>query len=349
MSEKISKLNSGDFNFIVQGPIYSDSEREGDRACTIRCLASIRTFFPAAEIILSTWKGADTEGLDCDILILNEDPGAVAYSEIQKPPGCNNVNRQIVSTRAGFAQARRPYAVKFRGDLAMESNNILNFSDLLTTPLTNGFFRSRVLVPPLFTYKPHRSLRPLHISDIVQVGRTDDLRDFWQVPLAPEPETTRWFEHRKSPYFGLLDDGNFKVRMFAEQYLICGWLAQHGKIVQVNHPLDWSAQKALLTQKILIENFCVLDLNELGVRFHHRFMMGQASCGNSIYRSGEWRRLSAAYRSLPSRWIAQVELVILIYVSFVEFIFKTLFKGTSIQRSPAFQWLRKLYRRAIPF
>src|SRR5258708_318244 len=125
-------LNSHDFSIVVQGPIHSSPGCKGERDITIRCLTSIRTFLPGAEIVLSTWQGENTEGLDYDVLVKSEDPGAVAFTKAQPPIGFNNINRQIVSTQAGLAAATCTFALKFRGDLFLESNGILHHGDILT-------------------------------------------------------------------------------------------------------------------------------------------------------------------------------------------------------------------------
>jgi hypothetical protein len=77
-------ISDKDISVVVQGPIHKQDN------LTKRVLESVRTHLPNAELILSTWKGSDVDGLDCDVLLLNDDPGAInGY----------NVNRQIVSTR----------------------------------------------------------------------------------------------------------------------------------------------------------------------------------------------------------------------------------------------------------
>jgi hypothetical protein len=84
----MKNIDSKDISVVVQGPIHTQDN------LTKRVLESVRTHLPNAELILSTWKGSEVDGLDCDILLLNDDPGAIN--------GLNNVNRQIVSTRNGL-------------------------------------------------------------------------------------------------------------------------------------------------------------------------------------------------------------------------------------------------------
>ena len=62
------KITSRDISVVVQGPIH--------KTRTKKCLQSIRKNLPAAEIILSTWQNSSVNGMDFDILVANEDPGA---------------------------------------------------------------------------------------------------------------------------------------------------------------------------------------------------------------------------------------------------------------------------------
>ena len=105
---------SKDISVVVQGPIHTQDN------LTKRVLESVRTHLPDAELILSTWKGSNVDGLDCDVLLLNDDPGAIN--------GRNNVNRQIVSTRNGLQKATRTYAVKLRTDMQLTGTGFIDFS-----------------------------------------------------------------------------------------------------------------------------------------------------------------------------------------------------------------------------
>jgi hypothetical protein len=97
---------SKDISVVVQGPIHTQDN------LTKRVLESVRTHLPDAELILSTWKGSKVDGLDCDILLLNEDPGALE----KQPINSRNLNRQIVSTCNGIMASTRIFVLKLRTD-----------------------------------------------------------------------------------------------------------------------------------------------------------------------------------------------------------------------------------------
>jgi hypothetical protein len=86
-------INTDGLSVIVQGAIHSEF--------TPLCLQSIRKYLPDAEIILSTWEGSNVDGLEYDILILNEDPG------YKKHCRDNNTNRQLVSIQGGLKKVSR--------------------------------------------------------------------------------------------------------------------------------------------------------------------------------------------------------------------------------------------------
>ena len=70
-------IKSANISVVVQGAIGTNTEQ---------CLQSVRRFLPSAEIVLSTWVGADTTNLDYDKLIDKQ------------------IEKAGISIRAGFAK-----------------------------------------------------------------------------------------------------------------------------------------------------------------------------------------------------------------------------------------------------
>ena len=110
-------IDSSEISVVVQGAI-SDK-------FTKRVLVSIRKYLPKSEIILSTWKGSDVSGLSYDILIENEDPGAIILFPQWKQ--YHNLNRQIVSTQNGIAKASKKYILKIRTDIVLKNRGFLQY------------------------------------------------------------------------------------------------------------------------------------------------------------------------------------------------------------------------------
>ena len=91
-----------EISVVVQGAISGKSTDPEHYQITKKVLQSIRKYLPGAEIILSTWKGSDVKGLDYDQLVESDDPGAVLLGEYNGVKAFNNLNRQIVSSKAGL-------------------------------------------------------------------------------------------------------------------------------------------------------------------------------------------------------------------------------------------------------
>jgi hypothetical protein len=337
-------LKSSDFSVIVQGPIHSSPDRPGERDVTVRCLASIRTFLPGAEIILSTWQDAAAEGLDYDLLVRSDDPGAILHSSVP-PLSRNNVNRQIISTAAGLAVAQRPFAVKFRGDLCWNSARVLACDDFSSPLNPQSLFRSRILISPYHTRNPRKYPLLFHYSDIVQVGRTEDLRKLWSVPTAPEPETTRWREGRKARFFAPVIETHY-LRVWPEQYLVLALLGLCGQPTCLDQPWEVSAGKILLSESVLLENFRVLQLEQLGVCFPPRLYPPEPDA--YFYQSTDWDRLSLAYTRQPQRFLAQSELLLLTYWRAFEFYLRNYVRHKSIRNASLYRWAHACYRRLFP-
>ena len=165
-----------DISVVVQGPIHTQDN------LTKRVLESVRTHLPNAELILSTWKGSKVDGLDCDILLLNEDPGA-----LEKQPISRNLNRQIVSTRNGIMASTRIFVLKLRTDCMLSGKGFLSFFEKF--PNRNpkySVFKNRVVTITLYSRNPRCYLYLFHPSDISQFGKREDLLLNWDIPLLSQ-------------------------------------------------------------------------------------------------------------------------------------------------------------------
>lgn len=172
MSESI---NTSEISVIVQGAV--------DKKNTPLCIKSIRKYLPGAEVILSTWKGTNTEGLDYDSLILNDDPGGRRVGK-----KIDNVNRQIVSTKNGVAAANRKYVLKVRSDVELRNCGFLRKWESKSNRSQhreNGYilFENKIIASVLFCKKclSQNTLipTPFHLSDWFQFGLRGDLELLW--------------------------------------------------------------------------------------------------------------------------------------------------------------------------
>jgi hypothetical protein len=111
-------IDSSKISIVVQGPVSS---------LTRRCLLSVTKYLPKAEVILSTWENSNVEGLSFDKVVFSKDPGGVLLGEYKNKKYYDNLNRQIVSTRVGLAQATRQFCIKFRTDMFFTSTGFLRY------------------------------------------------------------------------------------------------------------------------------------------------------------------------------------------------------------------------------
>jgi hypothetical protein len=167
-------MYSKNLSFVVQGPIIDKDN------CTIRCLSSIRKYFPQSEIILSTWPNYDVKNISYDKLV-------VSYND----PGDHymNLNRQIITTQRGLEKASNDTSIKIRTDIIFSNDNILQYYGKWNIKNIMPVFDDIIMVSNMQTIDPennvemkswHRCFNP---SDWAIMGATSDLGFLFDIPL----------------------------------------------------------------------------------------------------------------------------------------------------------------------
>jgi hypothetical protein len=263
-------------SFVVQGPVITHSDKRMGIFSTADVLQSIRMHYPGAEIILSTWKGSDTDGLTYDQLILNEDPGGFMHNGVQV-----NCNRLILSSKAGIHKATRQFVVKTRTDILFKNSSLANRLKYIT-PVSSkyGIFQKMVLSTIYYVRNPIRLNLVFHPSDIFLVGTKEDMLSYFDVPMAMRS-------------FYINDDES--TRIVPEQYFLV-----HSILTKKNidfHIPHWGYTRLnyfIQSEKYLFNNFLFFDTNELGIEFPKRLyavFMPEAN-----YTVGQARLLSKVYK-----------------------------------------------------
>lgn len=285
-----ANISSSDISVVVQGPILSAPEGRSADGLTARCLESIRCHLPDAEIILSTWKGSDTRGLMYDLLVESDDPGAqVCHSRVTL---FNNVNRQIVSSRAGIMRANRPYVVKVRSDILFTGIGFLAyFAKYSYRSDQMRFLKERVLNCTVYAKNPHRHFPfPFHPSDWFFFGLREDLLAIWDIPLAQEPEMSQWFETHPRPVPDLFP--HLLLRYLPEQYI---WITFLSKFIKIGLAFPWerSLRAIDISEQSFANNLVFLEPQRIGIRsLKHRLTLDDWA---SVYSLSEWERLYRRY------------------------------------------------------
>lgn len=252
MNTKIEKILSSDISVVVQGAV--------DKEATPLCLLSLKKAMPGAEIILSTWEGSVTEGLQFDRLVLNKDPGGI------KDPfnGVTvNLNRQLCSTLNGIKVATRRYVLKTRSDLEFKNSSFTDFWNQFPERIeSDKIFDHKILMSSFFCKKfiglSKKMPVPFHIGDWVLFGTKQDMLRLWDIDLAFEPEFTKFFWMKS--YSGIKFDA-FKAshRLAPEQYILLEALRKNKNLEVMKHYLDYNQRNIDISHSVMMSNFIFLD------------------------------------------------------------------------------------------
>ncbi len=257
------RIDPSDVSVIIQGPIIGGSRTEAAGQFTRRCIESVRQSLPGAEIVLSTYRGGEVQGLRHDVLVENDDPGALLQNDALHI--WNNVNRQIVTTRNGLRAASRRFALKVRSDLLLEGSEWLSHFGAYPHRCDRWrIFDERLINCSVYARNP-RSLCwfPFHPGDWLFFGLRDDMIRLWDIPLAPEPETSRWFEHRPRPTPDAVPTN--LCRYVPEQYIWTAFLRKYGTL-DFEHSHDYAHEAVELTELTCANNLILLEPRQLKMR-----------------------------------------------------------------------------------
>lgn len=254
-------IESKEISIVVQGPVLTHSIYGITNKLTLLICLRLKKLFPESELILSTWKGENTEGIPYDKLILSEDPGATWFNYNDRKI-LNNCNRLITSTFAGIKAATKKYVFKVRSDLFLVNKKFLKYFDKFD--LYNEefkFVKSRILAFSLNTLYGHRTKlfkmhRPFHISDWAYFGYKSDLLNLYDIPLVEEPQFSQWFLQRCKPFFDIEPERLWK--MPPEQYVTSSFLKKYIPL-KLEHTVDISNNNRKLSSQLLTNNFLILD------------------------------------------------------------------------------------------
>ncbi|ACH64905.1 WavE lipopolysaccharide synthesis [Aliivibrio fischeri MJ11] len=251
-----NKIESRDISIIVQGQLF-----KSEHSSTLDVLQSIRKYYPNAEVILSTWTGSEISPLYqslCDQVVLSDDPGDGSYG---KPP--LNINRQIVSSRAGIDKATRTYAIKTRTDLIFTSDSLASFMGLTlerTPEFSLGF--GHICVADFSTRSHISGLKvPFWVCDFVYAGRKEDVKKIFDVNLYTKNDFEYYLTHPKPDYMYRQSD---VFQYTPETYFAYNYLKQ-GRDIPFENSYDNNSIAMELYGNLLINNFIVLGEEQLGI------------------------------------------------------------------------------------
>lgn len=217
---------------VMQGPLALKDD------FTFETLKLYKVMYEGVDLILSTWKGEDTETLNRIrnlgvVLIENEKPSF---------PGHHNINMQIVTSESGLLEAKRrgaQFGVKLRTDQRMYNPDSINLFILLhyqyppdpTTKQKGRLFSINIGVMKHKLYS---------VGDMLFFGEIDEMLTYW----ACEHDTRTL---HLEPNLSTLEVSKL---MLAETYLTVKYLEKAG------HRLLWTAEDSLHAYGTY---FCIVD------------------------------------------------------------------------------------------
>lgn len=240
-----AEIKSEWISIVVQGQVTKDMLPE--------CISLLRQSFPESEIILSTWNGSDVSEIkNVDKFIFSPDPGALCADEVAGT--LNNVNRQIVSTRAGVDAATRPYILKTRTDILVHNADFLSYFGKYDAVLSN-YFRNRLLICNYYTRNPRIINTCFHPSDWIVFGRTEDVSTYYEnVPLMSVEDGLWFHRHTKTSTFFT----NYVCRFTPEQHIFLGFLRKYNN-PECDCYYDYSPRLVAETERAFADCFVILD------------------------------------------------------------------------------------------
>lgn len=274
-------MNCLDLSIIIQGKCS-----EINKANALR---RIQILLPEAEVIISTWKNYSDLHYETDTVIQLDDPGGVVADDVSNVS--NNINRQIISTRAGLEKATRPYCLKIRTDILLENVDFLKeFGryDEIAPPL---HVKNRILICNYYTRNPRVYPLPFHPSDWVLFGRTEDLKQYFSAPCE-STEEIRWFITHPREQTGFYT--NLLSRYVPEQYLCLNFLRQF-EPVHCDCFYDATEENIRQTERMLAGDFVVLDYQkQFGIRFT-KYRPNRYLEKSSLVSHRYWKQLFQEY------------------------------------------------------
>lgn len=303
---------SSDFSVVIQGKVFGKPGEGRSEQLTMQCISSVRNHLPECQIILSTWEGTDVSHLEVDQVIFSEDPGAVEFTDVY-PGYLNNNNRQILSTYSGLKAASRKYAIKMRGDCLLTSTDFVKYLKAYPRSYRFKFFRQRVVIPTLYSRNPRRIAMLFHPSDIFQVGLLADLLDLWDIPLQPEPETTRGIPATKRILNHSLYGSHYRMKMGAEQYIWYACAKKFGLDLELKFFSQLPIRKIRNSEFSVINNFVIVDPFFIGVQLPERILNQRSD--HDLYTHQEWVELANRYANTTTPILDELLLITQVYAN----------------------------------
>lgn len=284
-------ITSGELSIVVQGPVSGTKNTPNE--FTRVCLNTARKFFPGAEIIFSTWKGEDTDGLRFDKIVFSKSPRLEKCLYEDMTEHFVSTNHLLISSQKGLDAATRPYVIKMRSDMAFKSGKCLElmgkYNEYDEDNKEWRVFKQRILT--LSQLNPERVNKwfPYSICDWIQAGLREDVVELYNVPLVDIDCIPR----REGMKYIYADD-----YLGAEQYLFHSILERHGLPVELYSRTEGEGDILKKNAVAIAMNMVLLSARKMGVRslkYPGRMYAIEPALSLGYYTFGEWKELYNHY------------------------------------------------------
>lgn len=194
-------LNDADLTFLVCGVC--------DETFVSQVISPIKLHYPNSKIIVSTWIGSTFLPIAGVQFVLSGDPGSVLRNEKKKI--FMNLNRQIITLKAGLQHVNTNYVIKIRTDMTVENSKLLRFRFKDATGVFRKFGEQIAILDFTSVNKTDGMRIPFHFCDWVLFGRTSVVQKLLtNLSLVDERSFCKYYNGRYSE--------SAKARGSLEQY-----------------------------------------------------------------------------------------------------------------------------------
>lgn len=222
-----------------------------------------RAVFPKSPIIVSTWESCRVPcSAPVDQIVRSMDPGPLPGIKFNDKP--NNINRQIVSARAGLDAVETPFAMKLRTDTFLEHDGAVREFERYS--LAEGLKSRRILTTSFFTIDPRMFEHlPFHASDWFQMARTENLKAYWGAAIYA-PEDAIYYESHPYAAGSSHFDKLLRTKFAVEQYIAAQYAARIGYKTPAYHN-DCSNEILREHDRFIADELIILDPWHAGLVF----------------------------------------------------------------------------------
>ncbi len=280
-------INPKDISVIIRGLIVGSNDTDKNKQFTKRSLASVRKYLPGAQIIVSTWKGQETSGLDCDVLIESEEPGVIDMISRTNTLFKVSTNNQIVSTQKGLEKADRKYCIIMRTDIVLSGAGFMKYFEKFNRAPSCGFVEKKVVVLPTFNGRKRRDVL-FGPADWFFFGLTKDIKNIFDIPLM---DTAKLAGPKINDHYVIGNNFN------CESYIWTNFLKKYQDFYFPNR--NYFSEEALaLSEKSYAQNLIMLPAKKATIgclKFPHIEYAAEPWSSQDLYTFNEYKKMYNKY------------------------------------------------------